>query len=369
MKSLNILIFILLFPVLLFSQELKYNTELHFFFDNTEFSRSNLAIDQTMAGVSLTQELGWKFDGKHHIMGGVNAMKSLGGSEFVNSVNFLAYYQLKDENTLFKAGVFPRYDLLNDYSNFFFQDSIGFYNRTMEGLYVLKGDNKQFVKLWLDWTGLQSSDTRESFFIGASGYKEFGEYVFADFQSYMFHFATTRPNLSFQTVSDNLLGQLSVGAKYSNPKIGLNNLKFSLGILSGFERDRIDMDSYETPTGGVARLDVDFKGFGTENLFYFGQERMVLYNKYGNQLYRGNPFLQAKSYIQNKLYWNFLDNEYVKGQISSRTHFSERKVFFEQMLTVSAQINNDHPKKSPREPTFWERIFPRKRRVFDKKKI
>lgn len=365
MKHLNILFLALLFPVFLFSQELKYNTEVHFFFDNNEFSKSNLAIDQTMAGVTLTQEIGWKFDDKHYIMGGVDAMKSLGGHQVLNDIHLLAYYQLKDENTLFKVGAFHRHDLLDDYSNFFFQDSVGYYKHTMEGAYFLKGNEKQFIKLWLDWTGLQSEEDRESFFVGASGYKEFGKYLFADFQSYMFHYATTRPNITYQTVVDNVLGQFSVGAKYSNEKIGLNNLKLSVGVLSGFERDRINMDNYGTPIGGVARLDANFRGFGTENLLYYGQERMVMYHKYGNQLYWGNPFLRSKSYMQNKLYWNFLDNDHVKGQIAARAHYSEGKFFFEQMLTVSAHINNYHPKKKVREPSLLEQLFPRRGRASD----
>ena len=279
-------------------------------------------------------------------------------------IHLLAYYQLKDENTLFKVGAFHRHDLLDDYSNFFFQDSVAFYKHTMEGLYFLKGDDRQFVKLWLDWTGLQSEEDRESFFVGASAYKEFGDLFFADFQSYMFHYATTRPNLEAQSVTDNLLGQLSAGVKYSNDR-GLDNLKFSSGVLAGFERDRRNMDNYKTPLGLVLRADAEYKGFGTENLLYFGQSRMSFYEQYGNHMYWGNPFLRSANYIQNKLYWKFLDNEHVTGQLAAKTHFSEGKIFFEQMLTLSAHINNYHPKKVKREPTFWERVFPRSGRASD----
>ena len=261
-------------------------------------------------------------------------------------------------------GAFHRHDLLDDYSNFFFQDSVAFYKHTMEGLYFLKGDDRQFVKLWLDWTGLQSEEDRESFFVGASAYKEFGDLFFADFQSYMFHYATTRPNLEAQSVTDNLLGQLSAGVKYSNDR-GLDNLKFSSGVLAGFERDRRNMDNYKTPLGLVLRADAEYKGFGTENLLYFGQSRMSFYEQYGNHMYWGNPFLRSANYIQNKLYWKFLDNEHVTGQLAAKTHFSEGKIFFEQMLTLSAHINNYHPKKVKREPTFWERVFPRSGRASD----
>ena len=92
---------------------------------------------------------------------------------------------------------------------------------------------------------------------------------------------------------------------------------------------------------------------------------MSFYEQYGNHMYWGNPFLRSANYIQNKLYWKFLDNEHVTGQLAAKTHFSEGKIFFEQMLTLSAHINNYHPKKVKREPTFWERVFPRSGRASD----
>ena len=364
MKFHKLLLIGLISPLFLFSQELKWNSELNFFFDNNEFAKSPLAIDQTMAGVTLTQEIGWKFDDKHYIVGGVDAMRSLGADKLVNDIHLLAYYQLKDENTLLKVGSFHRHDLLDDYSDFFFQDSIKYYRHTMEGMYFRKGNENQFVKLWLDWTGLQSATERETFFIGASGYKKFGKLFFADFQSYMFHYSITRPNPRGLTVSDYLLGQLSGGVNYSN-RSGINKLLVSVGLLSGYERDRVDMNNYGTPTGGVARVEFDYRGFGTENTLYYGQPRMVLYYRHANNLYWGNPFLRAESYMQNKVYWNFINNDHIKGQLAARAHFSDGKVYFEQMLTLSAHINNYHPKKVKREPTFWERVFPRSGRASD----
>lgn len=353
-----LLFLFLFFPTLLFSQEFKWETKLDFFFDNTEFAESKLTRDQTMAGVRLSQEIGWKFDEKNYIMGGVDALKSLGGEDFINNFNILAYYQLKDENTLLKVGAFHRGDLLDDYSTLFFQDSVAFYKPTMEGIYFQKGDNGQFVKLWLDWTGLQSVETRESFFLGASAYKEFGKYLFADLQSYMFHYATTRPKQLDMSVADNLLGQLSLGVKYSN-KRGLDKLKISAGVLAGYERDRRLPDDYKTPLGLVVRGDVEYKAFGMENLLYLGQKRMNYYEDFGNQMYWGTPFLRAGNYYQNKLYWNFLDNPNVKGQLAAKTHVAEGNVYFEQMLTLSAKINNFTPKTPKRQESIWEWFFPK----------
>ena len=42
---------------------------------------------------------------------------------------------------------------------------------------------------------------------------------------------------------------------------------------------------------------------------------MTFYEDFGNQMYWGTPFLRAGNYFQNKLYWNFLDNPNVNGQL------------------------------------------------------
>lgn len=361
MKS-RIFIIVLCLPALVFGQKLKWNTEFDFFFDNTEFAKSTVTRDQTMAGATLTQELGWEFDKNHRIVGGVDAMKSLGSHDFVTDFHLLAYYQLENENTLFKAGVFHRHGLFDDYSNLFFQDSIDYYKHTVEGLYLKKGDDTQHMKLWLDWTGLQSETERESFFLGASAFKKFGSVFFADFQSYMYHFATTRPNMPNMSVSDNVLGQVSVGLDFA----GRNKHDFfrlSGGLLAGYERDRLKMDEYNTPLGFVIKADAQYKAFGTENIVYLGEKRMSLYPNYGNQLYWGNPFLRAGNYFQNKIYWNVIDTKYITGKLASRVHLSEGNLHFEQLFTLNASINNE--KSKPKRPNVLQRPFIERGRTYD----
>lgn len=337
-----------------FSQDLKLNTELNFFFDNTEFSKSSYTKDQTMAGVQLTQEIGLNFDKKHFIYSGIDAIKNLGSHHFFDDYHLLAYYKMVDKNTLLEIGSFHRHELFDDYSNLFFQDSINFYKHTVDGVFLKKGDKDQFLKLWLDWTGLQSATERESFYVGLSGHKNFGKFFFANFQSYMYHFATTRPNPLDLSVVDNLQGQFSIGFNYKD-KPQNHHFSTSIGLMSGFERDRKLMDDYKTPLGIVITSKYDYKGFGTENILYYGQKRLTLYEKYGNELYWGNPFLRGGNYFQNKLYWTWIENDKIEGQLSARTHFSEGKLFFEQMLTLNIAINND--KQPKKKATFRERIF------------
>lgn len=357
-KHLLIVILILAgLPVSTTAQELQWNLNMNYFFDNTEFAPSGLSTDQTMAGVHFAPEIGMKWDGNHSLYGGVDLMKKSASKSVLDKAKLIAYYQFKNENTLFKAGAFPRADLLSDYSTAFFQDSINYYRPVMEGLYLKKGTEKEFFKLWMDWTGLQTNTDRETFYLGASAYKQIRGPFFADFQSYMFHFAGMNPINPDITVCDNLLAQLSVGVKYSNIWV-FNNLMASAGVLSGFERDRYDINNYGTPIGAIIRLNADYKGFGTENNLYFGQPRMVLYRRYGNELYWGNPFYREGRYIESKLYWNVIETQTVHGQLAAKFHYTEGRVLFEQLFTLRAAIGSDQPRK--RKAMIWDLFMKKK---------
>lgn len=336
MKYFKIIVFLMFFPVVIFGQKLTWKGGLDFFFDNTEYAGSSYTFDQTMAGVHFTPEIGFAWDKKHAIYAGVDMLKKLGSNLAVDNTTFLAYYQFQDKKSLFRAGSFSKDELLSDYSNFFFQDSVRYYRPSINGLFYKQGTDKKYFKLWLDWTGLQSPSVRESFFLGASGSADFNRHLFSNFQTYVFHYAGTRPSTPNQHVCDNILAQASFGYKYSDNN--WNKIVVSGGILAGFERNRQYMDDAYIPVGFAGRADAEYKQWGTENLVYAGQARMKLYSEFGNGFYWGNPFLRGNFYWQNKIYWNVIKNKYVTGQLSVRSHFSEGKVYFEQLFTLSADI-------------------------------
>ncbi|MGC3977216.1 MAG: hypothetical protein QM751_02650 [Paludibacteraceae bacterium] len=337
MKKSKIILFLFIFPIYIFGQEFTLKSGVNFFFDNTEFAGSSYTLDQTMAGVHLAPEIGLKWDKSNSLYGGVNMLKQLGSIKTIDNVRLLAYYQFKDKNTFFRAGAFEKEDLFNDYSNFFFQDSVRYYRPIIEGLFLKKGNDRRYFKLWLDWTGLQSDTIRESFFLGASAYHAFARSFFTSFQSYVFHYAGTRPSHPNQHVCENILAQISLGYKYSGKD--WNNVTVSGGVLAGFERNRQFMDDTYIPVGFVAQADAEYKRWGVQNLLYAGQPRMKLYNEFGHNLYWGNPFLRGNLYFQNKIYLKVFDTKYVTGELASRQSFSEGKLYFEQLFLLSASLS------------------------------
>lgn len=353
MSRFKLFLLILIFANLnVLAQELQWKTGLNYFFDNTEFTRSSITIPQTMTGVHLSPEIGVKWDTVHSVFAGVDVLKNSGTSNVVDKTDVIAYYQYLTPATTFRAGSFQREEVLSNYSDLFFQDSVKNFRPLMQGIFWQVKKNSSFFNLWLDWVSHQTNLDREIFFIGASGHKRLG-FLFADFQSYMYHFAGRANNLD-DHLCDNALGHLSVGVDYSN-KQGLDTLLFAVGVLAGYEKDRDNRDNRTyTPLGAVLRLNAEYRGIGLDNMFYVGQPRMELYKKYGGNLYWSNPFLRSNYYLESKLYLNVIHTPYVEGKIASKFHFSEgKKIMFEQTFNLSVSLNNfSKHKNTPSNRTF-----------------
>ncbi len=353
-KQKYLLLFVLIIPLSAFSQKLEWKAGLNYFFDNTEYAKSTLTKDQTMTGVHFSPEIGLKWDSVHSIYVGADLLKTSGSQAVIDIAQPIAYYRYQTRKVSFYAGAFPRMELFSNYSDLFFQDSVSYYRPTIQGIFWQVGKNNAYFNLWLDWIGHQTAINREAFFIGASAYKKQGLF-FGDFQSYMFHFANTRPGSGF-SVCDNLLAQISAGANYSN-LAGIDTLLFSVGVLAGVERDRGLANGTHTPIGVVVRLNAEYKGFGTQNMLYAGNPRDIFYNKYSTDFYWNNPFLRSGFYLESKWYLDVIRSHSVTGRLNMNLHFSEGKVMYEQVFTIKAMLDSSVKPSIKSKPTFFSKWF------------
>jgi len=338
------------------AQEVQWKAGLNYFFDNTEYTRSTIAKDQTMTGVHFSPQVGMAFDSVHSVFIGTDLLKTAGSENFIDIAQPIAYYRFQNRKALFYAGAFPRADVLSNYSDLFFQDSINYYRPTLTGIFWQLGKKNSFFNAWLDWTGHQTAVNRESFFVGASAHKSLG-LLFVDFQSYMFHYATTRPDPLNLKVCDNLLAHLSVGLNYSN-ETGIDTLLLAIGALAGGERDRgLAINGLYMPMGAVIRLQAEYKGIGTQNMMYVGDPRDVFYGNYNTGMYWNNPFLRSGFYLESKWYLDVIRSQSVLGKLSMNLQFSQGKVMFEQVLSIKAMLDNSRKMKIKLRPTLMSQWF------------
>jgi hypothetical protein len=352
----SLLIIISVFSVSAFALKPEWRIGFNYFFDNTEFAKSTYTKDQTMSGTHISPELGYSIDSTQSVFGGIDLLKISGSQHVVDIFQPIAYYRYKTPKMCFYAGAFPRHELLSNYSSLFFQDSVVNFRPNLNGVFWKLGSKNAFLTLWMDWTGYQTLTQRESFFVGSSGAYNFGGF-FVDFQSYMFHLANTLTT-QYQ-VSDNILGHLSLGFNHSN-KMGLDTLLVGIGVLGGVENDRsLHLEQARTPIGAVFRFNFEYKGIGTENYLYLGDQRNVYYHKFSTNLYWNNPFLQGSFYANNQLYVNIVKSDDVKIRLVSRQHFSEGKVMTEQYFTTLLNLESIHDNLRRQRKFFYKRLLER----------
>ncbi len=339
-----LLFFLMTFVVTSYSQELTWKLGYNYFFDNAEYVLSTYTQDQTLHGMNLMPQVGLKLDEGQTIYTGVNLLKIAGSLSFTNGEDFIAYYQYQSPTVKFRAGAFPKEEMLDNYSTFFFKDSINYFRPIMQGLFLKVNNSKNdYFNIWLDWTGHSSKDIRESFFVGASGLKKWG-ILFGEMQSYLFHYANTTPTTESFNVSEQFQMHLLTGLSFSN-QIGLDTLQLAVGGLVGLERDRGVSNDFEKPIGITMRFNIEYNGLGTDNNAYFGQHRMSFYDKHGSDLYWGTPFLRGSTYIESKWYARLIRSKRVNANIGLNLHLTEKQLLYQQTITLSININKQDVSK------------------------
>jgi len=336
----------------LYAREYKWNVSFEYFFNNNEYAASTFAADNTQIGTWLNTLGGISWDNSHSIFGGINFLKIPGTQHTIDKIDLSIFYEFETSSVFFRAGAFPRQEVLSNYNTFFFRDSINLFMPQMQGVFFRLGNRNNFVNAWLDWTGMPSAEQRESFLFGFSG-RASHRIFFADFQSYVNHLSNRAFDYDLG-VSEQMQMLASVGIEHQTAK-GFHTL-VSAGILASSERLRRQQLVYR-PLGFVARADAEFWGIGTQNLLYLGNPRMKFYEREGSALYWQTPFLQGSTYLHSRWYIRLLETPFAQVRFDYNLHFTEGKMLHQQMFTVSANIGNWSKEKNTRTSFPWSKFF------------
>jgi hypothetical protein len=160
--------------------KLAYDVSFDMNFDNREFYRSGFSNSMTIFGARLTPSVGFSVSQsrniQHKVMLGIDIMKDFGSSPVPVSIagngspetsealnnkalfrEMLLYYRLdrKSGNNRFllNAGIFPRSEMKEYYSEAFYSDSLRFYDNNLEGLLMRLERPAASFELGCDWMG------------------------------------------------------------------------------------------------------------------------------------------------------------------------------------------------------------------------
>jgi len=330
-----LLILIFCFPTMLLSQEFVWKAGVNSFFDNQEFAGSSVQDDQTMAGVRISPEIGFSWQGNHRIFAGFDAMREFGSNKIIDFADLIAYYDFSGERFRFYMGAFPRRMALGNYPRMFFADSIGYFRPVLNGLFWEYFKNDNYLNVWLDWTSRQTAEVRETFFMGWSGRYNWNIF-YAQHFGYMFHFAH-RADSPRGNLHDNGLMLTSFGIDFAQ-KTNFSKLEANVGWSVGLERNRGGDNRWHTPNGFLSELKIEYRGLGIFNTFYAGGKQQIFYDEYGNSLYWGDRFYRTKRYNRTDLYYSFFRTNVVNLKFVYSFHFAERNMYHQQVLLASFNL-------------------------------
>ena len=229
----SVVAFFLSFSALAQSEKLYLDTDFNFDFDNTEYSGSGFGPSETLFGVSLAPVLRYEWSEKHSLGVGVNMQKWFGSVRFLDDIDFVAYYQYKDEKYGALAGLFRRDKLMGRYSEAFFSNAWLAKNRLVQGLALQYHDKVGFAELVADWNGMYSMECREQFRILFSGEGRFAKVMYAGAAFEMQHYAN-RADFHYNVV-DNLVVNPYLGVAFN----AFFDFDIRLGYLQTLQRDRL----------------------------------------------------------------------------------------------------------------------------------
>lgn len=347
-KTLYLFVLLNLLSNTLPAQEFSWKVNAYGYVDNFEFAASPYAKSQTMSGIRLSPELGVTWADRFSLFLGIQVQEEFGTKGFTDQFQLISYFQYRHTtqqvSERFLLGAFPRQGMLTNYSNLFFNDSIRHRRMGITGIFYEVSGRRNFVNVWLDWTGAQSPTQRETFYVGVSGEQRYKRFV-AELQGYLFHYALTNPNVHNGVVHDNGQIQVTAGLDYSDRWPLIRELKLTAGTLFGYERKRDGTTAANTPIGGVAHFNIQVWAIGLSTDLYIGDKRQTVATDNHGATYWGNPFLQASTYVQNELYVEIFKHKTVQSRISYKLHVVEGKLFHQQALTLSVKLGAPFKKR------------------------
>ena len=337
-----------------------YDIDFETRFDNREYYRSAFSSSMTVFGARLTPSLGLDIYQNerlsHRLMAGIDVRKDFGASPVskllsggadtpetsVNQINtalfdeMTIYYRLsahtEKADVRLYAGIFPRREVEDGYSDVFFSDSLKFYDNNIEGVLLNVRGDRGYWELGCDWMGQFGQVRKEKFMIFSSGERDLARFFKVGYSAYMYHFASSE---KARGVVDNILLNPFLEFDFAD-YLDFQEFSVRMGWLQAMQHDRVFVGHYVFPGGGELDLCLKKWNFGIRNRLFCGTDMMPYYNsmdaggdKYGGRLYFGDPFYRVHDdgttgvgvYDRVEVFYEPQVGPYLKISVGARFHF------------------------------------------------
>jgi hypothetical protein len=307
----------------LFSQNFVYKAGFTGFFDNREYF-NQYVIDQTLFGSRIAGELGYAFNDHNRIMAGADYLYEFGSKGEWIAPDIIAFYHGKYKKVQIHMGAFPRLDKIS-MPLALLNDTLTYHRPNVEGI-LLEYHSAGFShNIWIDWTGRQSLQKRETFLLGFSAFAHKGHFIYQH-HFVMTHLAHSMDQTVEEHIRDNAAFSILPGLDFSEDT-HLDSLTVSAGLLASYDRLR-GIYEFRVPVGFMGEIKAVFRRFGLQGLIYAGEPQVIT---------SGDGFYQSDLYCRADAFYR-VSNPYLNGKLQLSLHFIPGVVDLSMSLVIRASI-------------------------------
>ena len=297
------------------------------YFDNREYSGSEIGESGTFFSSRLTPKVGVKWNDKNSLIFGVDLWSDFGDdTKFFAKTRPLAYYRFASDKVRAYAGIFSREEMIGDYSEIFISESERFYQNRVQGFMGQYLGNRGSVELSIDWCGMYSVASREKFRILSAGRYWFDNYhrhFYGGYALQMFHYAGSETISN--CVVDNLIVNPYVGARFN----AYFDFDVRLHYIQTLQRDRANEENFRTPMGGMLQLKMEKWGVYLDERLYVGSDLLPYYSSYRSKEF---PYGYGADLYSSERFFG------TDGGVYNDTRIGYNRSFFDDTLKINAYI-------------------------------
>ena len=330
------ILFLLIFCLLVLkshSQTFEWSTGFQGFFDNREYF-NEYTYDETMFGARVFADAGFAIDEHNRFRFGLNYLYEFGSKGDLIAPDITLYYNAEKGPLKFYLGAFPRMGIINQ-PLILLTDTLNYYRPNTEGMFLEFSKGWFRHNIWIDWTGRQSADRRETFLLGGTGHIG-NKLLFYEHNFLMYHYAAPSVPIPDDHLRDNGGLTAVLGLNFSD-FLPIDSAIISSGIAVSYDRLRNVYDT-RTATGWLAELNLMHKGFGIHGICYLGEAHTLLY---------GDRFYSSKSYQRIDLSYSRNNGSRITGKLQFSFHIVPGALDYSQMFVIYINLERQIPKKSP----------------------
>lgn len=315
--------------------------------DNTEDCEW-LWIPRTISAVSLEPEIGLGIGESHALWVGGYGIQNMGAKPIAKGARggIYAYYAFSQSGFRALLGIAPRKKLILRYPRTFFRNDFEFMNPNINGvIFQYESPQNATIKgqseLVLNHFGGNLADATDMFYASFGGKITLFNSLILGADAMMYHIQDTKllqknAANSEVTLFDNVLYDASIAwdlRGFDKVSDIFEVANIGIALLGEAERKRGIKDEFRNNIGYEVSANLQYKGFGIEESYYFGKPQMRYFKEFGEDIYNGLPFYQTNFNRINAYY--AYKNDFATISFNLVFYVINKRLSTQQMLVFS----------------------------------